>query len=276
MNSIGIFAKIFARSTVAEVLRAVKDHGFSVAHFNFACLGMEAMPTDIPDTAVDQVRRAQEVTGIDLVGVSATYNMAHPDEKVRRNGLHRLKTMACVCPKLGIPLITLCTGTRNTTDKWAFHPENTSRAAWLDMLHSMEKAVEIAEKYDVFLGIEPELANVVSNPEKANQLIREMGSNRLKIIFDPANLFEKAAVPEIKRLIAAGIDLLAPHIAMVHAKDRTASGEFIAPGQGSIPFDYLINQLKAADVSCPLVAHGFLEEDALEVADYLRDGHGSN
>ncbi|MCB0632299.1 MAG: sugar phosphate isomerase/epimerase family protein [Saprospiraceae bacterium] len=270
MISLGIFAKTFERNSVLGVLRAVKDHGFSVAHFNFACLGMDAMPDVIPDAAVQEIRAAVQESGIQLVGISATYNMAHPNEQIRRDGLEKLETIAAVCPHIEAPLITLCTGTRNTADKWAFHPDNNSQSAWLDMAHSMEQAIVIAEQYNVFLGIEPELANIISDPVKADQLIKEMGSDRLKIIFDPANLFEAAGLPEVKRLIASGIDLLSPHIAMAHAKDRTAESEFTAPGRGMIPFDYLLEQMAIAGVDAPLIAHGFAENEAGAVADYLK------
>lgn len=39
-----------------------------------------------------------------------------------------------------------------------FVPENTSAASWKQLLQILEKAVAIAEKYQVYLGIEPEEA----------------------------------------------------------------------------------------------------------------------
>ena len=267
---IGVFAKTFSRNSVLEVLQAVKQYGFEVAHFNFACMGLSDIPAEIPDAAILEIQAAKAATGIELVGVSATFNMAHPEEQVRKTGLKSLEKIAAAGRELGIPLISLCTGSRNMADKWAFHPDNNSREAWVDMVQSTEAAVAIAERYDVVLGIEPELGNVISNPEKAALLLKEMASDRLKIILDPANLFEEARPDEIKSLITDAIELLGPHIAMAHAKDRTAAGGFAAPGKGVIPFGFFVDQLEAAGLNCPLVAHGLDEGEAATVAQYLK------
>lgn len=269
MNPIGIFAKTFQRPNVYEVFKAVKNHSFTVTHFNFECAGLPAMPTEIPATLLEEIHRAGSSLSLDLAGVSGTFNMAHPDQSVRLDGLARLEVIAASCPKIGTRLITLCTGTRDPHDKWTFHPDNNSRSAWNDLLQTMEKAILIAEKHDLQLGIEPELANVVNSVEKARQLLSDLESDRLKIVLDPANLFETADEKTIKRLISAAIDQLGPTVAMAHAKDRDVTGNFVPPGQGIIPFDFFVQQLKAADIHCPLIAHGFGEEEAQAVADYL-------
>ena len=56
---------------------------------------------------------------------------------------------------LGTRLITLCTGTRDPNDMWRAHPDNDSESAWRDLTVAMQRAIEIAGRYDVFLGIEP-------------------------------------------------------------------------------------------------------------------------
>ena len=86
----------------------------------------------------------------------------------------------------------------------------------------MEAAIAIAERHDVDLGIEPELANVVDSAAKARRLIDELRSPRLKIVLDPANLFETETAEEQRRIVAEAIDLLADRIVMAHAKDRDA------------------------------------------------------
>lgn len=265
----GIFAKTFNRSTVVEVLRAVREHGFELAQFNFACAGLPSMPSRIPESTLVDIRAAQQETGITFAGISGTFNMAHPDPSVRQEGLRRLEVMAAACPQINTRLITLCTGTRNAEDKWAHHPENDSAEAWRDMLQCMETALLIAERHNLHLGIEPEVANVVSSVDRAMQLLNELQTERLRIILDPANLFEKEAVPKIKQLTDSAIDRLAPHIGMAHAKDRDSKGNFVPPGKGVIPFDYFVERLQQAAVFCPLIAHGFEESEATFVSNYL-------
>ena len=95
---------------------------------------------------------------------------------------------------MGTRLVTLCTGTRDPADPWRAHPDNGTPEAWRDLTASMETAIAAAEASDVYLGIEPELANVVSSAEAARRLIDEMKSPRLRIVIDAANLFETASV----------------------------------------------------------------------------------
>ncbi len=263
----GIFAKTFYRPTVEGVFQAVRSHHFETVQFNMSCAGLDPMPGEIPETVISGIRSAAR--GVSLCGVSGTYNMCHPDPAVRVTGLQRLEVLARHCRAIGTDLITLCTGTRNPDDQWAFHPDNNTPAAWQDLLQSMENALLIAEHYDIRLGIEPELSNVVNSARKALQLQSELGSKRMKIILDPGNLFERAGIRQIKRLIDEAIDLLAPDIAMAHAKDRDGTGAFAPPGQGIIPFDYLVSRLRSAGIDVPVVAHGFPEEAAPAVSGYL-------
>lgn len=270
MKPIGIFAKTFQRDSLPELLQAVKSQGFDLIQFNMSCVGLPSLPDHIPAATIAEIQQALAETDLQMVGLSATFNMGHSDPKVREAGLQSLEVLAQAAARMENPLLSLCTGSRHPLDKWAFHPENTSPAAWLGMCRTMEKALVIAEQHNVFLGIEPELGNIVSNAPKAQQLLDEMNSDRLKVILDPANLFEEEPVIQIKRLIDEAIDLLAPYIAMTHAKDRDGVGDFRAPGQGIIPFDYFVQQLAAAGVTAPMVAHGFGEEEVPEVAGFLR------
>ena len=136
-----------------------------------------------------------------IAAISGTYNMIHPDAAIRADGLARLATLIRAAPLMGVPLVTLCTGTRHPTDQWAHHPDNAGPAAWHDLIVEMVKAVSLAEACGVDLGIEPELANVVSSPKLARRLIDSIGSPRIRIVLDPANLFETASPDEIRAIV---------------------------------------------------------------------------
>jgi sugar phosphate isomerase/epimerase len=131
---LGIFARIFTRPQVEEVFDAVKEHHFDCVQFNLACAGLPTLPDTLAPAIPIRIREAAMSRGIEIAAVSGTYNMIHPDLKVRQAGLHRLRILASACHSMGTSLITLCTGTRDPKNMWRWHPENASSQAWSDLL----------------------------------------------------------------------------------------------------------------------------------------------
>ncbi|TPJ89655.1 sugar phosphate isomerase/epimerase [Mesorhizobium sp. B2-5-13] len=267
---LGIFAKTFPGTDPAAVLATVKQAGYETTQFNLACAGLPSMPDVVPADAVAAIRAAARSSGVLLAALSGTYNMAHPDKAVRDDGLRRLAIVIETAAALDIPLVTLCTGSRNAADQWAYHPDNVTPAAWSDMAAEMEKALALAENAGVDLGIEPEQANIVTSAGDAMRLIAAMGSKHLKIVLDPANLFEHATPEEAHVIVAAAIDEAAGHIAMAHAKDRFADGRFATSGQGVVDFPDFVARLKGVGFDGALVTHGLPADEAPGVAIFLR------
>ena len=267
---IGIFAKTFSGTAPLDVLRQSSAAGFDGVQYNMACSGYAAMPDAIPPAAMHAIASAGAETGQQLYALSATYNMIHPDPAVREVGERRLRVMAAACREVGIPLVTLCTGTRDAEDQWRHHPDNRSAGAWRDLLSAFEVAVEIATANGIALGVEPELANVVNSTEAAELLIEEMKSEEIRIVLDPANLFEQADASERRSLVERAVDRLAGRIAMAHAKDRAADGSVAAAGQGVIDFPHFLSRLKASGFDGPVVAHGCSAGEAAGVARFLK------
>jgi sugar phosphate isomerase/epimerase len=133
----------------------------------------------------------------------------------------------------------------------------------------MAIAVDVAERHDVLLGIEPELANVVNSAQRARALINQIASPRLRIVLDPANLFAVATPEEQRRTVAEAIDLLADRIVMGHAKDRDGNGGFATAGTGVLDYPHYLSCLKAAKFDGPLITHGLRADQAPGVAGYL-------
>ena len=268
---LGIFAKTFEGTDPGTVLAAVADAGYACTQYNMSCSGLPPMPDAISDAQAQSVAHAARQSGIEIVAVSGTYNMIHPDASVRQAGHRRLEVLAGHCASMSTRLITLCTGTRDPLDQWRAHPANNSPEAWRDLLEAMETAVGIAERHDVDLGIEPELANVVNSAENARRLIDEMASPRIKVVLDPANLFEVASLEEQRAIVSAAIDLLADRIVMAHAKDRNPDGSFTTAGKGVIDYPHYLASLRAAGFQGSLVTHGLTASEASDVALVLRE-----
>lgn len=269
MTQLGIFARTFSRSTVLEVFQAAKAKGFQTLQYNMNCSGLEPMPESISSTIVEEVQAAREATGLTISGLSGTYNMLDADLKEREAGVRRMAVLAEHAQAIGTNLLTLCTGSYHPENQWEHHPENNTEAAWADMSQEMEKLVALAERFDIYLGVEIELGNVINTSGKAQKLIEQFG-HRIKILLDPANLFDVAPAERVKSLITEAYDRLAPHIAQLHGKDRSPEGAFVGPGRGVVPFDFFLEQAQQAGVTAPLVAHGFPESEVDFVSEYLQ------
>lgn len=269
MTQIGIFARTFSRPTVLEVFQAAKSQGFQTLQYNMSCSGLEPMPEAISPAIIAEVKAAREATGLTISGLSATYNMLHADPNVRAAGQRRITILAEQAKAIGTNLLTLCTGSYHLEDQWAHHPDNNTPAAWADMSQEMEQLVVLAERFDLYLGVEIELGNVINTSAKAQKLIQQMG-DRIKILLDPANLFDVAPTERVKSLITEAYERIGPHIAQLHAKDRSPEGAFVAPGRGVVPFDFFMEQAQQAGVKAPLVAHGFPESEVDFASGFLQ------
>jgi sugar phosphate isomerase/epimerase len=66
-------------------------------------------------------------------------------------------------------------------------------------------------------------------------------------------------------------DQLGDRIAMAHAKDRDATGGFVAAGHGVVDFAHFIGRLRAVGFAGDLVTHGLTATEAPGVAAFLAE-----
>ena len=270
---IGIFARTFEAPSLAGVLDAVASHDIRHIQLNTSCMGLSDMPDGLDAAACKKARQEIDDRNIKVVSLSATYNMIHPDPAARSRGMRRLAVLASRAAELGTDLLTLCTGTRNPDNMWRDHPQNSSAEAWSDLLVAMEQAVALAEEYDVRLGIEPEVSNVVSSPGKARELMDAMRSNRITIVMDGANVFPRGTIHRQQEILDQAFDLLGDRIALAHAKDLSRDGEagHEAAGTGLLDYDYYLQLLHQSGYRGAVVLHSLTPEQVPGCVRFLQE-----
>lgn len=270
---LGIFASVFPRASVEETFDALRGYGLSSTQFDMSVVGPGPLPEEIPDALAARIRQAA-AERVDIAAVEGTFNMAHPDPAHRADGLRRFAVLAAAAPKLGTPMLTLCTGTRDPENMWRRHPDNTTAEAWQDMRSTVEQAVALADAHDIVLGVEPEISNVISSADAARRLLDEVGSPRLKIIFDGANLFDvsdpQRRLPRAGDVFAHAAELLGPDIGLAHAKDISGSGKFAAVAEGDLPWERYLETLRQAGFGGSVIMHGLKESQVPAAIERLQ------
>jgi sugar phosphate isomerase/epimerase len=256
-----IFDTVFPRATFAERMQAIADAGFSAIQLDFATVGLASMPVSIPDSEIETIRAGVAAADLEIAGIGGTWNMIHPDPTTRNEGMASLRAIAGTCKALGTGIVTLSTGTRDAANMWRRHPDNDTPEAWSDLLAAMTTALEIADEHDILLAFEPEPANVAKNAQKARELLDTLAHPRLRICFDAANVAASDLMRNPMAVIAEGIDLLRPEIAIAHGKDLDATGAFCPAGTGIVPWQETIAALTAAGFDGALVMHSLHEQD---------------
>lgn len=268
---IGIFAKTWTRyKQMEEIFKEAQNQGIKSFQFNMCVAGQQTLPDIYDPHLIDKIFCLSKKYNIKLAAMSGTFNLLD-DERFEEN-LKKAEYLMQACEEIRIPVLTLCTGTRSKESMWTWHPENGTEEVWNIMKEKLDKLISVAEKYKIILGIEPEISNVVSSPQRARKLLEEMGTPVLKIIMDAANLFlpgEKVSNEKIKE----AVDLLKEDIVLVHAKDCVISGEKIfyrAAGKGQIDFEYYIKCLKKIRYGGSVILHGLPEDEISYSVNFLR------
>lgn len=260
----GAFSPEISAGSAAELFTKAKNYGFNLMQFDYASVCEEEMPSSIPDSLNREIMNEAVRNGIKIAAVNGTFNMSHPESSVRQDGVARFEQIAASCATLGCSLISLCTGTRTRESMWVPHPDNNTSGAWKDMTAVLEQLIAIADKYNVYLGIETEASNVINTPEKAKKLIEDMKSPRLKIILDAANLFREgmAKREKVQQVISEALGLLSPWIALAHGKDiKEGDGiDFTGAGGGIIDFDFFLRELEKFGYRGGMILHGIKRE----------------
>ncbi len=269
---IGIFARTFQRSTLGESLDAVVNCGAETVQFNFSCVGLPTLPERIDDALLEQIQVEFSKRRLRMAALSGTFNMIHPDAVIRNDGLRRFRTLSSAARRLGVPIITLCTGTRDPENMWRRHPENDRLDAWNDLLVSLKQALRIAESDGVTLGIEPEPANVVDSAPKCRRLLDELRHPRLGVVMDAANLFRAEDLPQMRDILDEAFTLLGKDIVLAHAKDvRMDRGlRHVAAGHGCLDYDHYLDFLRSAGFIGSIVLHELSETEAPGCVAFLR------
>lgn len=273
MADLGILSTEIERPDLDSLLAAIQAVGISAVQLQLWSVDPGSMPKQtalqegllaLPIPDADRRRAIWagfQAHGLRLAAVDGTYNMIHPDPERRRRGAQRLEELIGVCQDLGTSIVTLCSGTCDPESMWRPHPDNTSSAAWTDLVNEARAAARVAQEHGVTLALEPEVSNVVDSVEKMRDLLDAVGLPSLQVLLDPANIFHSGELPRMTEKLDTAFALVGNHIALAHAKDLDHDGAAgsRAAGLGVLDFPHYLHLLQETGFDGSVVLHGLKE-----------------
>ena len=268
MARLGVLTSEFDRPSLGETLDAIAGHHIGAVQFQLGSavpslplqtslrMGLDVLGEHLSPGFCAEIREQLAKRDIALAAVDGTFNMIDPDEKRRWANLGYLQQLVKSCDSLGTSVVTLCTGSRDEI-MWRRHPGNDSPEAMTDLVAVMKAAAQTAEEHGVILAFEPEVNNVANSPEKARQLIDEVGSSSVKVVMDPANIFKAGELPRMHDKLREAFSLLGNDIALAHAKDLDHDGEagHLGAGQGLLDYPLYLALLQQSGFGGTIVLH---------------------
>jgi sugar phosphate isomerase/epimerase len=215
MRKFGARAHDFGRHTPDRLASMIKDAGFSCVQLApaKAIEGIGRIP-DINARHLEEIRQAFAKHELEIAVLGCYIEPSLLNEGERLANVQVFRDNLRHAKALGVKIV----GTETTRLAASTPPEEREKHYAL-LKDSVLRMAETAEQTGVNIGIEPVADHTLHTPELTRRLLDEVNSDKLKIIFDPANLLLPETLNEQDIIFTRMIDLNANDIAVMHIKN---------------------------------------------------------
>jgi len=244
----GVNAWIYPSNfTVEKVLETSCELGYDGVELNLDEKNIESTKKERKAIADKALSLGLELPSL-CSGLFWKYNLASPDEKVRKKGIDILKKGCEFSANLGAPVFLVVPAVAV--------PEVSYQKMWDMSKKGILEATPVAKDYGVLLGIENVWNRFLYSPLEFRRFVEEINHPNVKVYFDVGN-FHLLAFPQ------QWIRYLSDLIVCVHVKDfEMPTLQFKPLLQGDVPWREVMKAFR--DIGY----NGFLN---VEVPPYL--GH---
>ena len=244
MISIGARAHDYGKDTPDGLFGRIAADGFTCVQLALkkAIAGVEK-PGDATPKLLDEISAALDRSGLTVAVLGAYVEPSLTEEKLRAESVAEFLANIPFAKRLG----AACIGTETTQMKNQ-KPAVTRKEALRCLMDSLSRIMPVAEQYGVTVAVEPVRTHALNTPELAAEMLKTIRSPRLKIIFDPVNLFGEEDVADQQRLWDRCFSCFGTEIAAVHMKgvrqEETGALVSCAFSESVVDYGYLFDGLK--------------------------------
>jgi len=158
------------------------------------------------------------------IGVLGCYiNPVHPDREQRRLEIDRFKEHLRFARDFGTSIVATETGDLQTY--FDQDPKRYEEIGWATLKQTVEELAEEAERWGVFVGLEPVFTHTLSSSEKMARILEEVPSSNLGVVFDPVNLLSPESFLDQVAFLDQAFAAFGSRIVLTHLKDVLLQGD---------------------------------------------------
>lgn len=258
MNSrfcIGVRAHDFGRHEPEEMADIVSNHGFAAVQLALkkalpsypGVPGRSELPGRLSPGFARSVRRCLEARGISIAVLGCYINPVSSDLESRDRELALFEEHLSLARDFGCSVVGTETGT--VTPDYSRSESTFSEEAFGELVGSVRRLVETAEKFGVLVGVEGVAdKHTINTHQKMVRLLESVNSPNLGVIYDPVNFLPSQRIEDQDALIEEAFSLFGDRILAVHAKDfqpdNGAKSAALPAGTGALNYPLLLSLLR--------------------------------
>ncbi|MCR2822806.1 sugar phosphate isomerase/epimerase family protein [Lederbergia panacisoli] len=196
--------------------------------------------------------------GIEVSAIGAFTNLLETDEKEEEKNLSYFERLIEIASINKIPYVsTECgfiPGKRGVN-------ADTYEANFHRILENVKHLSIKAEQYNVSIAIEPCVLDIIPSAKRMVDFINQVGSDRVKVLLDPANLIANNSEVDM-------FSYLSNHIAYFHGKDRKVNDTYgRAIGDGDINWPLFLHLYHKYTENVPFIMEYVNIDNFCEIRD---------
>lgn len=274
--NLGVRAHDFGKLPLEQLASGIASFGLNCIQLapTKALAGCDGDELGTHPEYAEQVRKGLLRHGLRVSVLGCYINLGDADEASRRAQLERFKKHLRVASYYGSDIVGTETGSLNSD--YSRHPDNSGEAAFQRVVSGVRELATEAEACGVNVCIEAVERYIISSPARLRRLIDEVGSPRVKVIYDPVNLLWSTNAGQQEQILDEAHSLLGPLVRVLHAKDyRLNEGRFeeLSAGQGRLPYGKVFSWLKKQPGSIDVLLENTHPSTLAQTCAFIRQAH---
>lgn len=206
------------------------------------------------------------------IGVLGCYiNPIHPDPQQRRHEINRFKEHLRFARDFGTSIVA--TETADLTTYLSQDSERYEAMGWAILKQTVEELAEEAERWGVFIGLEPVFTHTLSSTEKMVRILDEIPSSNLGVVFDPVNLMPPTAVESQEVFLDQAFAAFGDRIVLAHLKDvviQNNKRQEVRSGKGIFQTKTFLEKLHQVKPGIDISLEQLADDTIDETVQYVR------